>query len=146
MEINFTQEEYRLLLELVGLTEWMLEARSAGDVQEDRHEPLVQKLFSLAEAMGCGDCVSYSPRQGRHVPSGELHDNPRFRALIENYDFHNFWSGLADRLAARDAHRRYGERLAQMPSQDRLAAISRFEREWLSEFEKHGLERIGVLK
>ncbi|MDX1570710.1 MAG: hypothetical protein R3200_09510 [Xanthomonadales bacterium] len=147
MKINFTKKEFRDLLELIGLTEWMMNAHLVGDApQYDRYAPLVQKLFALAEEMGCEDCVHHSRKLGRFVPSDELHDNERFRAIIENYDFHNFWSGLADRLAVRDAKRLHGEALSQMSGADRVEAIAEFEDQWIKEFEKHGLERIGVLK
>ena len=53
MKIEFSKAEYRTLLELLYLAEWMLTAHDdAPDPAKERHYLLCQKIYASAKAMG----------------------------------------------------------------------------------------------
>ena len=54
MKINITKKEYRLLLDILHLGEWMLTAHDQEEMPEKKkYQDLVQKFYSYAEEMGC---------------------------------------------------------------------------------------------
>jgi hypothetical protein len=147
MKISFTTKEYARLLELAHLGLWV-----AGSRPEDpatmpaRYEELAQKVFALAEPLGCADLVEADPNGG-YFPTEKLTEGPA-RKKLETFIEDAFWSELATRLAARDLRAEVGaaasgaEELAP-EHEEKLAAG---EDAYWREFEAHGVDHLVVLR
>src|SRR5258705_12165053 len=108
MKILFTKSEYRTLLDMIYMAEWML---TAFDEQTDpakaKYEHLAQKIYSHAKEMGWESLVEGSPADNayfitRKYEESGVHD------LIDDYDSETFWDQLIERLTERDVATRAG--------------------------------------
>lgn len=140
MKINFTKKEYRALVQVLHLGDWILHAHETRDNPEtEPFRSICQKVYSHYKEMGCEDIIERS--------GGEFYGNRKFEdsmhELIDAYDEESFWEELTSRMAIRDAAREVGEeRLRSMDSYERMEAIGSKEQIWANEFEEHGITRL----
>ncbi|MBQ2739044.1 MAG: hypothetical protein IJE22_00780 [Oscillibacter sp.] len=133
MKIELTKQQFRYLLDLVYIGNWVLNStRDKDRIKEyDQVEALVfshclqQKMSKLVELY-----------QGELIPSrafaeGGIHD------AIEQYEDIVFYEILAEEMALRDMD---GEPLTR---ENYTALMERIET-YLSEFDRHGTDHISV--
>ena len=106
MNINFTKNEYRLLLDLVYLAEWMLAAYATESTPEgEQYDMVIQKIFAHAKEMGCEALIDASVELGGYYPTREYEEHSGMIERIETYnaetggfDFHweDDFSGTLD--------------------------------------------------
>ena len=64
MKINFTKREYRLLIDILEISEWVLNAHSNVEREDTKkYSELAQKIFSYAKEMGYEDLTRRSQSQ-----------------------------------------------------------------------------------
>ncbi len=144
MKINFTKREYRILLEIIFLADWMLHAHKA-DRTKDSYRDLEQKIMSSAGEFGCEDWVEYVEELDEYVLTTAFDEADTLRGCIEDYDEATFWNELISKLAARDILRRHSEEeLAQMTGKERVTLYGKVEDSYADEFEINGLNRIKI--
>ena len=144
-KIGFTKKEYRALLEMLGIADWVLHAHFA-DEPEDRksYRDLQQRISSFAETFGCGHLIEYDPRLMRYYGTREFEEV--YLQFIEEFEDESFWQDLAARLAERDTARRIDvEKWTLMDRMDRLKEIDRDEEKYWEEFEANGLDRLEIV-
>ena len=67
--------------------------------------------------------------------------------FIEAYEDENFWEELIDKLATRDAIKKFGvEKLDKMEQYERMKKIWEEEEKYTKEFEEKGIQRLKILK
>ncbi len=144
MKINFTKKEFRTLLELAHLGDWMLHAHDTRDNPEtEPHRAVLQKIYSHFKEMGCEDLIEVS--DGEFYETRRLEDAMQLH--VERYDNESFWEELLSRLAVRDSIKQVGEDAYNaMDGYERIVLTSEKEEAWSEEFEKNGLARIAVGK
>ncbi len=103
MKIEFSKAEYRTLIELLYLAEWMLIAYDeAPDPKKERYYLLCQKLYASAKAMGCENLIEFSKELRAFAPTQKLEELASLRETVETYNGETFWEELVDRLVERD--------------------------------------------
>ena len=146
MKIELTDDEFRDLIMMIYLAEWVLHAHDV-EVNPDtvQYTHLEQKLFKLALKHGMDDWIEYEERHDVHYPMKPLAEGEA-RQHINTYDNNTFWDELASRLATRDLIRRYGSSEAawEMPVDRRFKELFEIEGQYSEEFATHGLERIRI--
>lgn len=148
MNLELTSAEYRLLLDIVSIADWIMHAHDE-DEREDTaaHRELFQKIYAQAQDAGCEDLVAYDEELGGYFETDQFEDESPVMELIEEYDEDNFWDELASRMAQRDAVREVGEeRLRSMSGTQRAKLIAGIEAEWNAELDEFGLERLEVME
>ena len=133
MKIEMTEQQYRYLLDLVYIGNWVLNSTRENDrIREyDQVESLVfshclqHKMSKLVELY-----------KGELIPSRAFSDGGIHEA-IENYEDIIFYEILAEELALRDMN---GEPLTRENFSALLERIDTY----LSEFTKNGTENISV--
>ena len=133
MKIELTEQQYRYLLDLVYIGNWVLNSTRENDrIREyDQVESLVfshclqHKMSKLVELY-----------KGELIPSRAFSDGGIHEA-IENYEDIIFYEILAEELALRDMN---GEPLTRENFSALLERIDTY----LSEFTKNGTENISV--
>lgn len=133
MKIELTEQQYRYLLDLVYVGNWVMNStREADRIKEyDEVEGLVfshclrQKMPKLVELY-----------KGELIPSRAFSDGGIHEA-IENYEDIVFYEILAEELALRDMD---GEPLTR----ENYSELTRRIDEYLSEFDEHGTDNISV--
>ena len=133
MELQLTEKQFRRLLDLVYIGNWVLNSTREDDrIKEyDQVESLV---FSHCLRLGMRKLVELY--QGELIPSRAFADGGIHEA-IENYEDVVFYEILAEELALRDMD---GEPLTR---ENYGALMDRIDT-YLSEFDEHGTDNISV--
>ncbi len=133
MKIELTEQQYRYLLDLVYIGNWVINSTREDDRIEE-YDQVESLIFSSCADHGMKKLIER--RRGETVPSrayagGGIHD------AIERYEDVTFYEILAEELALRDLE---GEPLTR-ENYDRL--MDRIDA-YLDEFDAHGTEHISV--
>ena len=133
MNIELTNKEFRRLLDLVYIGNWVLNSTRGDDRFED-YDLLEEKIFALCKSQGMKSLIqSY---EGRIYPS-RAYEEGGIHEAIADYEDAVFFEILAEELARRDMD--YAD--IGPDKYDELA--SRMD-EYISEFEKNGVENISI--
>lgn len=145
MNIDFTKEEFRALLDMVTLGDWIITAHDTErDPAQEIFTAVLQKIFSRAEEFGCGDLVVFDPELQEFFETKDYGESEK-EVFLDEYDNNTFWDQLITRLAERDFVREQGlERVMSMSPEDRLRGLHKHELKYSEEFEAHGLERVRL--
>ena len=133
MNIELSEKEFRRLLDLVYVGNWVLSSARGDDRFED-YDLLQEKFFALAGKNGMKALVeSY---MGHYFPS-QAYEDGGIHEAIADYEDAVFYDILAEELARRDLG------LEAEEPEDYTELSARME-EYLSEFDKNGLNTIHV--
>ena len=133
MNIELTKKEFRRLLDMVYIGNWVLNSTRGNDRFED-YDKLESKLFGLCREVGMPALVE--KWEGEMVPSKEFTDGGIHEAIMD-YEDTVFFEILAEELARRDmdyqpvSKENYDELVARMD-------------EYIAEFEAHGTDNILI--
>lgn len=139
MKINLTKREYRSLMDVLYIADWVMSAfGETGNNKPDPHDQLEQKLLSYAKDFGFDDYVQQDKSAGRYYPTRLFEDETMATEIIDQYDENTFWDELAHRLAQRDIKLKYGD-MAQVYEE-----MSIIEDAYNEKFEETGLLTVRV--
>ena len=146
MKINFTKKEYRNLLDLLVIADWVINSHRVGvDNETEKYNVLTQRLYSYAKDMGCSELLILDKSTGKYYPNKALEEESEVREFIECFEEDTFWQELIARLATRDLLKKYGENaFSELDVEQRISATCDAENEWEEEFNQYGLKRVGV--
>ncbi len=135
MKLELTAKQYRRLLDMVYIGNWVLNSTRGEDrfVDYDEVESL---LFSKAAEENMA--VLAELYEGVVVPSQAFADGGIHEAIME-YENNVFFDILAEDLARRDMEEE------DLDQDDTNELLNRME-EYMTEFEEHGTDRISVEK
>ena len=146
MKILFTKSEYRTLLDMIYIAEWVLTAYDEEpDETKEKYHHLAQKIYSHAKEMGWESLVDVSAADNLYLPNRTYEDKSGVHELIEQYEADSFWDQLVDRLTERDVEIKSGVANQQKLSDAAYVALAdpiteAYERE----FAAYGIERLIV--
>ena len=133
MELHLTEKQYRRLLDLVYIGNWVLNSTREDDrIQE----------YDQVESLIFSHCLQHRMRSlvelyhGELIPSRAYADGGIHEA-IENYEDVVFYEILAEELALRDLD---GEPLTR----ENYGALMERIDTYLDEFDEHGTEHISI--
>jgi len=110
MKINFTKNEYRLLLDMVEVAEWVLNAHRTDPSDEVKeYSEVYQKILSHAKEMGFENLITYDENLDGYYATAEYEESEHMR-YIEEFEDDVFWEALPHRLAVRDLVEQFGEK------------------------------------
>ena len=133
MQIDLTKKEFRRLLDLVYIGNWILNS-ARGDDRIADYDDLESKLFGLCRGTPMDALVE--PWNGTWVPSQAFADGGIHEAIAD-YEDTVFFDILAEELARRDME------YAPISKDNYDELVSRIE-DYIEEFEAHGAENISV--
>jgi hypothetical protein len=148
MNIEFTADEYRDLLDIVHIADVVLSGhRREPDKRSERHRALIQRLYARAQGEGLGQFMRLDPKTGASIPTPEFEENTLAHVAIEEFGDHLFWDELISRLAVRDAAFAAGgmDRLNALSDSDRQAAEGPVRQGYIEEFSKNGIANLVVI-
>lgn len=146
MQIELSQDEYRTLLGILEISNWILFGHHNQD-PEDRKKfrDFEQKIFGYAKEMGFEDLIEYHEEYQEYLPTKQHDDNSEVMPFIDEYENDSFWEELKSRLSYRDTLRKYGQaKLDQMSNKDHFRAQSEFGEKYQAEFEHYGVTRLEI--
>jgi len=133
MTIDLTEKEFRRLLDMVYIGNWILNSARGEDRFED-YDFLQEKLF--AQCAKCG-MKSLIERWDGHVMPSKAYEEGGIHEAIADYEDAVFFDILAEELARRDME-------SEGLSQDDENELSIRIESYFSEFERHGIDNIEV--
>ncbi|MCP5273953.1 MAG: hypothetical protein H6936_03675 [Burkholderiales bacterium] len=148
MKINITKKEYRLLLDILYLGEWMLTAHDQEEVPEKKqYQDVVQKFYSYAEEMGYDNLIKADKALNKYFETIEYEENSKVNEIIENYDNATFWDELVSGLALRDAQEIEGnDAFNKMSPDERIQLLYPLEEKYHEEFMANDLANLQIKK
>ncbi|BCS95915.1 hypothetical protein DSLASN_15470 [Desulfoluna limicola] len=147
MLLNISKEEYRLLVEMVQVADYVMhsheleESDATADYREFR-----KKIFSHHKKMGLEKLFTFSEKHNDYIETEESLTDSRHMAILDNFVENEFWAQLSQRLAMRDLFEEEEdeEAIKQMGSEVLMEKLGEMSVKYNEEFEAHGLERIGI--
>lgn len=147
MKIHFSKKEYRHLIDLLEIADWVINSHRIGRKGEPKHYgDLIQKIFSYAKQMHCEDIIEYEASLDSYFLTAEAEENSKGRPFLDEFEETTFWDKLVEHLAARDLYYEFGEGFKDLSPEERVKAIFAAEEPWHEEFDTYGLQRIGIVK
>ncbi len=139
MNITLQPDEYRKLVELAYLGEWVINAHHDTEYQDDSAGKLLQQLLAAHPLKDVGR----DEETGEHYMEDEWVER-LYDAHILDYDDHVFWDELTERLAQRDLAKERGVSIDEINRDDDLLELRPLEERYRLEFEEHGVERLDI--
>ena len=133
MNIELSEREFRRLLDMIYIGNWILNSTRGDDRFED-YDLLQEKLFALCPSHGMRALAE--SWQGHIFPS-RAYEEGGIHEAIADYEDAVFYNILAEELALRDMD---GEPLTR---ENYGALMDRIDA-YLSEFDQHGTDNISV--
>ena len=133
MNIELTDKEFRRLLDMVYIGNWILNSTRGDDRFED-YDLLQEKLFALCTKNGMPSLVQ---RWQGHIFPSQAYEDGGIHEAIADYEDAVFFNILAEELARRDLG------LEDSDPEDFSELSARME-EYLTEFDKNGLSTINI--
>ena len=130
MNIELTDKEFRRLLDLVYIGNWILNSTREKDRFED-YDILQEKLFAQCAKNGMNALIS---RWQGHIFPSPAYENGGIHEAIADYEDAVFFDILAEELARRDL----GEDC------DDLGALTARMDEYMDEFEQSGVANLTL--
>ena len=133
MELHLTEKQFRRLLDLVYIGNWVLNSTRGEDRFED-YDLLQEKMFAYCAKNGMKDL--YQTWYGHVFPSKAFEEGGIHEAIAD-YEDAVFYNILAEELARRDLG------LENSDPEDFTQLQERME-EYMDEFDKNGLNTINI--
>jgi hypothetical protein len=133
MNIELSDKEFRRLLDMVYIGNWILNSARGEDRFED-YDLLQEKLFAMAPERGMRSLVQ---RWHGHVFPSQAYEDGGIHEAIADYEDAVFFDILAEELARRDLEG--GDTLPETDPE----LMARIE-EYYSEFEANGIDHLII--
>ena len=135
MNIDFSPKEFRRLLDMVYIGNWVLNS-ARGDDRFTDYDNLQEKLFRCCANLGMKDL--YTTWYGHYFPSKAFEEGGIHEAIAD-YEDAVFFDILAEELARRDMD------LDNTDPEDMNELNSRMDK-YFDEFEQHGIDNLTIEK
>ena len=147
MKINFTKKEYRLLVDLLEMADWVLTSHDATEQPDKKpYHDLIQKIYANSKEMACDDILEFVPEVNQYFVTLEYDEESLCRQHIDKFEDNVFWDKLSFYLSERDLLVQEGEeKLLSMDPMERSEKLFELQDWYESEFYEHGLENIKVV-
>ena len=148
MKIFFTKKEYRLLVDLLEISEWVLNSHECAEHEETKkYSDLIQKVYAFSKEAGCEDILHYDKESSEYYATLDYEENGIHMEYIDKFEEDVFWDGLASKLTTRDLVEQEGEdNIKKMEVKERISKIYDLESWYREEFFSNGLENVRVVK
>ncbi len=133
MNIELTEKEFRRLLDMVYIGNWVLNSTRGNDRFED-YDDLQEKMFAQCAKLGMKEL--YTTWYGHTFPSKAYEDGGIHEAIAD-YEDAVFFEILAEELARRDMH------LEDTDPEDMTELTNRMD-EYITEFEANGIDNLTI--
>jgi len=142
IQINLTQEQFKALVEMAYLGNWMINAIHVDRIK--KYDELEQHIYSYANEAGLQDSIEFDEEFKQYFPVKEFEEGI-LNTFKDEYDEETFWEDLIAELANRDLIRQYGEKaFNQLPKEKQFEARGAAEEKYSKEFERNGVENLIV--
>ena len=133
VHVDFTDKEFRRLLDMVYIGNWILNSLRGDDRFED-YDNVESKLFGLCAKNGMDKL--FTVHNGTALPSRAFEEGGIHEAIMD-YEDAIFFEILAEELARRDMD------FTPVNNENYEELVDRME-EYMEEFENHGVDNVTI--
>lgn len=144
MPNQFTRDEYRRLIDLAMIANWVLHVFETEENPETReYDEVIQKIYAGAKEQGLGDLIAYDEESGGNFPTPDYEEESEVMDLLEDFEDNLFWFGLAQRMALKTLVDQEGiETYDELFDEKNAARLRTLEAKFAEEFYENGLNNI----
>lgn len=135
MNIELTEKEFRRLLDLVYIGNWVLNSTRENDRFED-YDILQEKIFALCSRNGMQALIQ---NWRGHIFPSKAYEEGGIHEAIADYEDAIFFDILAEELARRDMD-------SENLNPDDMHELESRMDEYIAEFEENGVDNITIEK
>ena len=139
LNVTLTPHQYKKLVELAYLGEWVINAHHDTEYQDDHATDALQTLLAAHPMPE----VTRDDETGQYYMSTDWSER-LYDKYILDYDDHVFWDELTERLAQRDLARSRGVSPDDINRDDDLLELRPLEERYRLELEEHGVDRLDI--
>jgi hypothetical protein len=142
MKIEFTNEQYKLLMDLVYAGNILINGfRDQDDINKE-YEDLEYYIYSFAKEYEAADYVEYDKEFKEYFPTKKFDEH--MREKVYEYDNYVFWAKLPTEMARRDAARQFKEDINEENLKKFFKLACKLEEKYEKELEENGLENVEI--
>ena len=146
MKFEFTEKEYRALVDVLTLSGMILDAYGQGeDSSRKGYFELEQKIYSYFEDVGSRDLITRDPSTGQYVRKWSSDRSETIVKILDEYVDASFWEELIIRMAERDmlADLEFqGQDQSKLTLEERETLLREYGDRYDKEFRSNGLKSI----
>lgn len=142
MKIDFTKEQFKVLMELVYLGDSIVNDFNVPSEIEEKYEGIENYIYSFCSHFGYRDYVDYSSEYDLYFPTYKF--DKEVERKIQNYDENVFYRELVNKLARRDAKKKFKQKINQDNLTEFLRLQFKIEEKYDNELLKNDLENVKV--
>jgi len=149
MKIDISEKEYRDLLDVLHMADWVLHAHETDtNPASEPYDRVIQKFYAMAKDMGQDSLVEYDPDSKQYYSSRDFEENSPSWEFIDDFMEDTFWDELIHRLTDRDVTRQVGgyEQLEKLTMTERFAHEGPIIERYSQEFDDQGLSRLEIIE
>lgn len=142
MQIELSKKEYRNLLDLLIIAEFVLNGHKLEqDKSNEKYSEVMQKIFSYADKAGFTGLIEFDGKQ--YYPTQEIEENNLKH--IDDHDNESFWYELLNRMVVRDLINELGEKKYRKLSDDECREKEEpLIEQYSAEFERNGIDNLVI--
>lgn len=138
--LNLSLEDFKELIKLVYLGEWMVNSQHDADLEDFKATILLQSVLA-AGFEDLSEMIGRDQETQRFFLREEAAEEI-LEDQVSDYDDHVFWQELASRLAERDLAKRLGKDESELDFEDFTAELKILRERYELELDKHGLDNL----
>lgn len=145
MKIEINKKEYRSLLDLLLMADWIMHSHEEEEGKpENDIDKLIRKLHSFATEFGMDDLIELDSKIDKYFPTQKFEEETKSQEFFEEYDEQIFWDELIGRLAQRDALEKMplGDNPTEKELEKFLEIQFQIEETYAEEFSGNGLSNL----
>ncbi|MBC8348498.1 MAG: hypothetical protein H8E24_07725 [Verrucomicrobia bacterium] len=146
MKFEFTQKEYRTLVDILTLSGMILDAYGRGeDSSRKGCFELEQKIYSYFEDVGSRDLIMRDPSTGQYGRKWSSDRSETIVKILDEYVDASFWEELIVRMAERDMLadlELQGKDQSKLTLEERETLLRKYGDRYDREFRSNGLKSI----
>lgn len=141
MQIELNKEQFRNLLALAFLGEWVVNGSNTETQSRDELLKTADALYAMAAASGIDEWVERCQDCGEHHANRTMEE--ALMPYVDQYDEQTFWDALAQHLALRDVA--VGDGASEPLSAEKELHMWHRKEQYDQEFRKHGLNNVRLV-
>lgn len=144
MKILFTKKQFKQLLRLIYLGNWMVNAIRNSNERVRECDEIEQYIYSFAKEFGMKDLIEFDQEFRKYFPTSKFEES-EVQKFIDEYNEDNFWEELFDKMVNRDMIKRYGlEKYLEMSFEERIEKEEPFRQKYDQEFKENGIQNLEI--
>lgn len=147
MNIELSKKQFKFLLELAYLGNWIVNSGNEPDVIDENYEEVANLIYSYGPKADLGKYVAFSKHSNAWVPTNYLCMESDAAKLLEEYNDRNFWSHFSEHLALKDFYNKYDEeKIRKMSSGERFEKVYDLMEKYKNETYDHNFDRFQIIR